>query len=247
MITGRRNQRKRSLFPFSVITLPMFDQGVSGLSHAFGTRRASWPQEAADGERLRVVSVNQVHGAEVLVITGWSPQARPDGQEQAADAIVTDQPNTCLTIRTADCVPMLVVDPALRVIAAIHAGWRGTLKEIGPKTLRVMQERFGCVMSSMRVAIGPSIGRCCYEVNNVVMSPMKRAYPYWREVLDEYEGGRGVVDLRRLNRKQMELAGVDPERIETVNLCTACHPELFYSYRRDGKGTPHLTSGIVLA
>jgi YfiH family protein len=245
-MTARRT--KSSLAPLrSAITLPMFDQGVPGVSHAFGTRRASWPREAPTGARLHVVSVNQVHGADVLVITGRSPKGRRYGQHQAADAIVTDQPNTCLTIRTADCVPILVVDPALRIIAAVHAGWRGTLKEIGPKTLRIMQERFGCVMSSMRVAIGPSIGRCCYEVDDVVINPVKHAYSYWREVLDESEGGRAVLDLRRLNRKQMELAGVDAGRIETVNLCTACHPELFYSYRRDGKGTFHLTSGIVLA
>jgi YfiH family protein len=159
---------------------------------------------------------------------------------------VTDQRHTCLTIRTADCVPMLLIDPAVRVVAAVHAGWRGTLKEIGPKTLRVMQDRFGCKISSVRVALGPSIGRCCYEVDDLVMGPLKQAYSYWREVLDERKKGRALFDLRRLNRRQMEQAGIDPGRIEAVNLCTACHPELFYSYRRDGKGTEHLTSGIAL-
>jgi hypothetical protein len=192
------------------------------------------------------VGVNQVHGADVLIIRGQTKQPPQGAAAEGYDALVTDQQRTCLTIRTADCVPMLLIDPTLRVIAAVHAGWRGTLKGIGPKTLRVMRDHFGCKISSVRVAIGPSIGRCCYEVDDVVMDPVKRAYPYWREILDEATAGRGMLDLRRLNRRQMEEAGVDSAGIETVNLCTVCHPELFYSYRRDGKATAHLTSGIAL-
>ena len=224
----------------------MFEHGVSGISYAFGTRSAGWPAAIANGASLRVVSLNQVHGADVLVIKGQTDQAVQEAAARGYDAVVTDQRQTFLTIRTADCVPMLLIDPTVRVVAAVHAGWRGTLKGIGPETLRVMRDRFGCQISSVRVAIGPSIGGCCYEVDDLVMASVKRAYSYWREVLDERKGGRALLDLRRLNRRQMEEAGVDSGRIETVNLCTACHPEFFYSYRRDGRDTAHLISGIAL-
>jgi hypothetical protein len=232
------------------ISVPMFSHGVSGVEHYFGTKEEPGPVMSRVGRRaLRVVSVNQVHGTEVLSIdrpiTDWA------GFETATlstsyDAIVTNQPNLLLSVQTADCVPVLFLDEARRVVAVAHAGWRGTLAGIVTKTLAVMQDRFRCHTRTIRVAIGPSIGLCCYEVDEAVLVPLKRAIPFWSDVIEKVSGARAHLDLRRLNRRQLELAGIPSSRIETVNLCTSCRPELFHSYRRDGKGLGRMTSGIGL-
>jgi YfiH family protein len=196
---------------------------------------------------MRVMRVNQVHGTEALVIdcriTNW-PAFEAMAASEGHDAIVTNQPGIFLSVRSADCVPILFMDGDRRVVAAVHAGWRGTLGGIAAKTVKVMRDRFHCNPRSLRAAVGPSIGVCCYEVDDTVTRPLKRAYPFWREVVGKAAGSRVRLDLRRLNCLQMEEAGMEPSRIEAVNLCTACHPDLFHSYRRDGKETDHMTSGI---
>ena len=198
---------------------------------------------------MRVLNVKQVHGTGVLSIdrriTNWVAMEATI-TSFGHDAIVTNQPDILLSIQTADCVPILFMDEVRRVVAVVHAGWRGTLGGIVTKTLMVMQQRFRCNMRTIRAAMGPSIGGCCYEVGEAVLEPLERTCPYWHEVVDRENGSRAHLDLRKLNRRQMEEAGVLATRIETVNLCTSCYPELFYSYRRDGKGTGRMTSGIGL-
>jgi YfiH family protein len=233
-----------------LITIPLFIQGVSGVQHYFGTKTNPGPIPVRPGSPgRRVLKVKQVHGTEVLVvdrrITNW-PAFEAETASSAYDAMVTTQPDLLLSVTTADCVPLLLMDADRGVVAAAHAGWRGTLGGIAAKTIQIMQERFQCRPRSIRAAIGPSIGVCCYEVDAAVLTPLKKAYPYWEEVLDKTAGARAHLDLRRLNRRQMEEAGLDPARIETVNLCTACHSDLFHSYRRNGKGTGFMTSGIGL-
>lgn len=232
------------------ISVPMFSHGLSGIAHYFGTKAEPGPMlSRTEGPGLRVVSVNQVHGTEILTIdrrvTNWET-FDSTAHSEGYDAIVTNQPNLLLSIQTADCVPVLFLDEVRRVVAVAHAGWRGTLAGIVTKTLQVMQDRFRCHPRTIRVAIGPSIGVCCYEVDGTVLTPLKRAFPSWSEMVDGGSRSRAHLDLRGLNRWQLEEAGVSPSRIETVNLCTSCRPELFYSYRRDGKGTSRMTSGIGL-
>lgn len=233
-----------------LITIPLFSQGVSGVHHYFGTKADPGPISLRPGTpRMRVLKVHQVHGTEVLVVDRRitkRPAFETETASSAYDAMITNQPDLLLTITTADCVPLLLMDEDRGVVAAAHAGWRGTLGGIAAKTIRTMQERFQCRPRSIRAAIGPSIGVCCYEVDAAVLTPLKKAYPYWEEVVDKTAGSRTHLDLRRLNRRQMEEAGLDPARIETVNLCTFCHPDLFQSYRRNGKGTGFMTSGIGL-
>ena len=225
-----------------VITVPMFSHGVSGVYHYFGTRTEPKPTPSRMGRPpMQVVTMKQVHGTEVLIIGG-----REMGEGDGHDAVVTNRPGLLLAVRSADCVPILLMDTARPVVAAVHAGWRGTLGNIVTKTVMAMRTRFACSLRTIRAAVGPSIGACCYEVDEAVLAPLKRACPDWQEVVERAKGSRAYLDLRRLNRRQLEEAGLDPARIETVNLCTACHPELFYSYRRDGKATDHMTSGIGL-
>ena len=232
----------------AIITVPLFAKGLVGVYHFFGTKIASdLPVSDRNGPLWRVVTVRQVHGTEVLVLDQRSarvPKSSTDAH--GYDAIVTDQPGVLVTVETADCVPILLLDPVRGVSAAVHAGWRGTLGGIVPKTVAVMQNRFGCSLRSIRAAIGPSIGVCCYEVNGPVLGPMKRSFPYWAEVVEDVKGTKAHLDLRGFNRRQLEEVGIGPARIETVNLCTACHPDLFYSYRRDGARTGRMSSGIGL-
>jgi YfiH family protein len=237
----------------ATITVPLFAKGLVGVSHFFGTKIApDLPVSGRNGPSLRVVTVHQVHGTEVLVLDRRSASTRSilaGGGEASTgghgyDAIVTNQPGVLVAVQTADCVPILLLDPVRGVCAAVHAGWRGTLGGIVPKTVAVMRNRFGCSLRSIRAAIGPSIGVCCYEVNGAVLAPLKKSVPYWAEVVEEVKGTKAHLDLRGLNRRQLEEVGIAPARIESVNLCTACHPDLFYSYRRDGAGTGRMISGI---
>jgi YfiH family protein len=243
--------RKRYVpsFPAGTITIPAFAEGMGGVTHVFGTRSACPPDEFGEVDSgLHTVAVRQVHGTEALILHRRMTEAevREAASAKGFDAIITDRPRTWVTVRTADCVPILLIGADHGIVASVHAGWRGTVEGIAGKVIRLMHDIFGCTPSLLRAAIGPSIGRCCYEVDEPVMKPLKRAFPYWSEALEETTAGRGQLDLRRLNRLALEEAGVDPGRIAAVNLCTACHPDLFYSYRRDGKATRHMTSGIAL-
>ena len=232
----------------AIITVPLFAKGLVGVYHFFGTKIApDLPVSDRNGPLWRVVTVRQVHGTEALVLDQRSARV-PNSSADAHgyDAIVTDQPGVLVSVETADCVPILLLDPVRGVSAAVHAGWRGTVGGIVPKTVGVMQNRFGCSLRSIRAAIGPSIGVCCYEVNGPVLGPMKRSFPYWAEVVEDVKGTKAHLDLRGFNRRQLEEVGIGPARIETVNLCTACHPDLFYSYRRDGARTGRMSSGIGL-
>jgi YfiH family protein len=232
----------------AAITIPVFAEGLPGFVHSFGTKSGWQPlaMKKRQGE-LKIVTVTQVHGTETLLIPGRMSEAeiREAACARGYDAIITDRLRTWVTVRTADCVPILLADDG-GVVASVHAGWRGTVDGIAGKVVGLMRNTFGCKLDSLRAAIGPAIGRCCYEVDEPVMAPVKRAFPYWSEALEETTPGRGQLALRRLNRLILEDAGVDPRRIAEVNLCTSCHSNLFYSYRRDGAGTRHMTSGIAL-
>lgn len=171
------------------------------LRHEFGTRHS----EPLDG---RVVTLRQTHSAIV-----WRVRESA-GCLGEGDALITDEPGLLLTIRTADCVPILLADPVRRVVAAIHAGWRGTVAGILTQTLGQMTAHYETKPTDVVAAIGPAIGPCCFEVGAEVPLPVveRRA------------------DLWAANREQLEKAGVG--RIWMAERCTMCEPELFYSYRR---------------
>lgn len=230
-----------------VITIPAFSSEREGARHFFGTRLASAPARGwaggRDGEPA-IVSVRQVHGTDVLVLD--RPVARGETFEGGWDALVTDRSRVMVTVRTADCVPLLLHNPSRGVVAAVHAGWRGALAGIVPRTIATMAERFGSAPSSVRVAIGPSAGPCCYEVDEPVLARLRGAVPDWQTVVRAPRPGRALLDLRLLVRLQAEAAGVPADSIQAVNLCTICRPELFHSYRRDGEVRGTMVSGIML-
>jgi hypothetical protein len=191
-----------------------------------------------------VVSVKQVHGTDALVLD--RPVAQGEAFAGGWDALVTNQPEVLLTVRTADCVPVLVHDPVRGVVAAIHAGWRGAVEGIVPRTLSVIMQQFGSEPKRIRVGIGPSVGPCCYEVDEPVLERLRKGFAEWRTVVLETGPGKAILDLRSLVRRQAEATGILPQAVRTVNVCTVCHPNLFYSYRRDGTARDTMVSGIML-
>lgn len=224
------------------ITIPGFADVRQGIEHFFGTRHGS---PCRSRSARAVVSVTQVHGTDVLVID--RPVAGPMAFPGGWDALVTDQPDVLLTVRTADCVPVLIHDPVRRVVAAVHAGWRGAVAGIVPKTLAVMGRRFGSQPGWLRVGIGPAAGFCCYEVDEPVLSRLRACVEGWRELVRPTGPDTALLDLRGLVRGQAQAAGVREDAVFDVSLCTICHPNLFHSYRRDGKLRGTMVSGIMLA
>jgi hypothetical protein len=189
------------------------------LAAAFGT-----PRE-------RLIGIRQDHGAEVMRIDGV--RAPQDFTGRSADALVTSIPGLVLTVRVADCLPILLVDPESRGVAAVHAGWRGTLAGVLPSAVEALVREFRCAPSSLRMAVGPGIGACCFEVSTGIAALMEHDIGL-REG-ESREVGRSVwLDLTRINSRQAVDAGLLPERIWTSGLCTKCDAR-FFSYRRDGK------------
>lgn len=238
----------------SVITVPTFAPPRSGVRHFFGTRRHAERLNVEIGIPVRPVrglpdsawllSVKQVHGTDALVVD--RSVTAEDRFHGAWDALVTDRPGVMVAVRTADCVPILVHDPQRRVVAAIHAGWRGAVAGIVPKTVALMATRFRSDPTGLRVSIGPSAGVCCYEVDEPVLNQLGHCVSSWQEVVRDHRNGRAHLDLKRLIRRQLHEVGVRAESVTTVNLCTICHDELFFSYRREGKVLGTMVSGIGL-
>lgn len=237
-----------------VITLPAFATSCQGVRHFFGTRHSmigSHREQAEPKRAMRgagkagvLVSVKQVHGTDVLVLNRPVQEGEPfDG---GWDALVTDQPHVMVVVRTADCVPVLLHDPKRKVVAAIHAGWRGAVAGIVPKTVDVMKRRFGTDPAQVRVGIGPSAGPCCYEVDEPVLARLRESCSDWRLIIAERGRNRALLDLRSLVRRQAESIGVEAANIATAGACTICHPDLFFSYRRDGVVKKTMMSGIGL-
>jgi YfiH family protein len=141
------------------------------------------------------------------------------------DALITNSPNTCLGIQTADCLPILFVDRKRKVIAAVHAGREGTALYITAKVIEKMKGEFGCSPEDLLIAIGPSIGPCCYEVDESVF------HPEWESFSTLRRSGKWMVDLSQINIAQMKREGIEEEQIFWINLCTRCHSDLFFSYR----------------
>ena len=198
---------------------------LSWLVHGFGARRARVPALFGNLATLR-----QVHSAACVLAAGRR------GALGEGDALLENTPGSVVAVKTADCLPILLVDERHRAVAAVHAGWRGTVTGIARRSVEGMREHFGSLPGDLHAAIGPGIGKCCYEVGP--------------EVAAEFGlQGRARVDLTGANRRQLIDAGVTPERIYASNLCTMCRPEEFHSFRRDKEAAGRLYSfaGILQA
>jgi polyphenol oxidase len=197
------------------------------LDHGFSTRHTT--------HALRpITTLRQIHSALVRDARGLADRCLE------GDALVSDEPGTAIGIRTADCVPILLVDTATRAVAAVHAGWRGTAAKIIHRALETMSNLFQTNPRDIRAAIGPAIGVCCYQVGLEVAARFKDLYP---ELLPD-GNDHTMLNLPDANRKLLLAAGVPAIQIYNSRLCTFCNPEEFFSYRRDSDDPGRLLSSI---
>ena len=180
---------------------------IPWLTHGFGTRGSSVPE--------RLATVKQIHSAKCVPAEGRS------GVLGEAYAIVENTPGNMIAVKTADCLPILLVDERRRAIAAVHAGWRGTAAHIVAAAIDAMTRRFGTEPKDLHAAIGPGIGACCYEVGPEVMAQFG-------------EHSRGHLDLEAENGRQLEQSGVTPQRIYASHLCTMCRSDEKNAIRATG-------------
>ncbi len=189
---------------------------------------------AAGYDPERLVATKHVHGTNVYMVG----EPLPDPAE--FDGLVSDRPGDILGAFAADCIPILFADPVARVAGAAHAGWRGTVAGIGRRVVERMGE-LGARPENVRVALGPSIGPCCFEVGPEVVDQFRAALP-GVDGLVVAGPRKDHIDLRRAMRTILERAGVRPEHIDDRPPCTRCDSKRFYSYRRDG-----LDGGVHMA
>lgn len=227
---------------------------LPGVAHAFSTRLIDLggpeepdPARIADRKRLArsagvagdPVAVRQVHGVSIVRPSELLPETEADGL-----IAMREDPGPPPAVRVADCVPILLAGRKGNAVAAIHAGWRGTAAGIARRAVERFEE-LGLPPGELKAALGPAIGGCCYEVGPEVVAGVAGATAAGREdFVDESAGGRGLLDLRRANRIQLESAGLAPESISLAPWCTACCGELFFSYRREGAGAGRMMALI---
>jgi polyphenol oxidase len=193
-------------------------EALSWLIHGFGTRLSSIPTDV-------VTTVKQIHSANCVFAGGRS------GNLGQGDALLDNTSGAALAVKTADCVPILLADERLRAVAAVHAGWRGTVAGIAQRAVESMRDRFGTDPADLSAALGPAIGECCYEVGPEVAAHFGRQE-------------RARIDLVEANRRQLVAAGLAERRIHAACLCTMCRGDEFHSYRRDGQAAGRMYSFI---
>jgi YfiH family protein len=215
------------------VRVPALD-AIGGLVHGFEQRIGPAGWESRDEARRRAAKtlapmgrlflMKQVHGADVR-------RAPWDGLPEA-DAALAEGPGCLVGVETADCLPVLLVDPRRRAVAAAHAGWRGT-------AIGVVRAAVGALLSGgsmaedLVAALGPSIGRCCYEVGGDVVAAFE---PWGRAFFEPGPRGRPHLDLRAANARVLVEHGLAPERIHHVPDCTFCQGDRYHSFRREGRG-----------
>jgi polyphenol oxidase len=216
-------------------------------------------QSALGASGLKFISLKQIH-SDVIHLFDAAPADPCRG-----DASATNHAGLLLGIQTADCVPILLVDPKKRAVAAVHAGWRGTLARIVVKAIGQMQMHFGAKPADLLAAIGPAIGGCCYEVGTEVAIQFQSQFADAPEWFDEFRTGdepnpvqwlnmmppghqpppkNVLLDLRKANRAQLLDAGLRAQNIFVSDLCTACRRDLLFSYRKEGALSGRLLSVI---
>lgn len=227
---GRRGGRSKG--PFSSLNLSVaVPEDAAALS-------ANWKAVGAAMSGLDVVRMRQVHGERVVRVR--------EAQRQVGDAdgMITDVAGLALTVLTADCVPLLMVSPSQRVVAVVHAGWRGTLAGIAGAAIRTAASELGVEPDAWEIAMGPSIGGCCYEVEAEIGG---RLESHWGKMSAAWSrfGKKGQLDLREANHAILVRHGVRAESIFAIGPCTACAQTDFFSHRKSGGRTGRQLSYVA--
>jgi YfiH family protein len=203
------------------------------LTRAFGARYEN------------LVTVTQVHGTDLLVLNEPN-QDFSHFQKLECDGIITNQPGVMIGVCVADCVPVLLLDPKKRVVAALHAGWKGTAEGIVRKGVEAMVSFFDCQPDQILAAIGPAIGSCCYEVDSPVAEAFRNGGMQFDSFAQPSSPGKWKLDLVAANRNQLLRAGLEEGHVESSGFCVSCEKDLFFSYRRDNGETGRQMGFIML-
>lgn len=188
--------------------------------------------------RERLVHMRQVHSDRIVRCTPeMGFESRPE-----CDALMTDIEGQPLMVMVADCTPVLLFDPRRRAVAAVHAGRAGALKNIIGKTVTAMHDAYGSDPTDLLAVLGPSIGRCCYEIGPEVAAEVEAAGCGTALSLRD---GRRYLDVNRILLQQLETAGLPAGHIDNTGSCTACRSDRFFSYRAEG-GTTGRQAGIIM-
>ncbi len=182
-------------------------------------------------DRKRLFLVKQVHGSNGVSTERYPPEV---SIRTAGDFLISGTPGDVCGVITADCVPLLIYDPVAPCVAAVHSGWRGTLARVAASAVVALKESYGSNPAHMKVAAGPSIGVCCFEVGRDVEMKFQEAFPSLEGFSSTGQRGRPHIDLCKVIYRTLEDSGVIRENIEVVGGCTFCRPESYFSYRRDG-------------
>jgi len=221
------------------LSFPRWNQ-FSFLVHGFGLARLTARRLKSLWPGFAVVTTRQTHSDRVNFID------RAPDHEPMGDGLATDKPGLFLVIKTADCLPILLVDDQRRVIAALHCGWRGTAQRLAEKGVTALHERYGCEPRALLAAFGPCIGRYCYEVGEDV----RTRFAEEGLALDDFEPhpqakGKYLLDLHGANRFQLIRAGLDPGNMNFIGDCSHCEPRMS-SFRRERQKAGRMLSFIGL-
>jgi hypothetical protein len=186
-----------------------------------------------------LIYMRQIHSDSIVIVNEKMDFNSPP----ECDALITNRPNVPLMVMSADCTPILVYDSAHNAIAAIHAGRAGALNEILPKTLEAMKAEYGTIIGDVMVLLGPSIQRCCYEVNESIA--YETAEKGYIDALHR-EDGRVFLDVNTILLIQLAILGIKKENIEVIDKCTSCNHDTYFSYRADAQHTGRIAGVIML-
>ena len=208
--------------------------------HAFSSKDIKTLDEMIDLLKIKpnfTVEPKQVHGDKV-------EEVKSKKGPLEADALITNKPGILLSVRTADCVPIFILDKENKAIGLIHAGWKSSIAQIVKKTVQKMKDCYGTDPANCLIGIGPAIGPCCYEVGEEVISKLN-TLKRWESFAARTSSAKWYLDLKLLNKELLLEEGIKEENISISHLCTSCRPDLFYSYRRDG-GTGRMFALLML-
>jgi YfiH family protein len=241
-------EKNRKLFASAVGSSRVMERRVP-LRPSSGQARpstsATWP----------LITLRQIH-SDLIHCLSEVPK-----QPLAGDGLITNTPGVLLAMLTADCLPVILVDPKRRAVGVLHAGWRGTAKRIVEKGIGEMRRQFGTLPADIRAAIGPGIRGCCYEVGPKVRSAFESQFEYANALFRETKESNDIhekypllfltarapghselpkkifLDLAEANRRQLLTAGVPAKNITDLGLCTSCHLDMFFSHRAEKGNT----------
>jgi len=209
--------------------------------------RQNWEvlAEAFSMETDQFFAVNQVHGDNILLIDHSVGELNSQ-EPHRYDAIITDQQGLAIGVKTADCVPIFFTDTVKRIVGVAHAGWRGTALNIAAKVVKTFTNRFSSRADDIIAVIGPAIGACCYQVDEIVFKEMEEHNN--REAVFHAcpQEGRWMLDLPLTNKLQLIGSGMSQENIFTADFCTSCNTDNWYSHRGEGGNTGRQLNFIML-